>query len=195
VEPPIPRLRKIAIHCPKEHAKYRRSFRAPDGTDVFAGLRIAYCERCQAFWLVIAVRKGTPMPKSVRQYGSLIRTELEKVELMDQWPYVKELKGRRKTDLIEAVRRRARRELLTTPSFETIERVLNFLAEAGEKISLVVDGVVRRIKENGESFILFPDPFGIDPPLGIRYINCPGCNRKYCTDDMVAGSRIIAWIA
>jgi len=127
-----------------------------------------------------------PQPSSIRRYAPLTRDELEKLEIdLERWPYIVKLVAKRKTDLIRGVQERAKRKYLETPSYSTVERVLEFCAEAGEKIGFVVNGVIRRIQENGESFVRFPDPFGIDPPFLERVFHCPGCGKEFTADDMI----------
>ncbi len=185
----VPRLSRLEVHCPKEHALHRITYRAQDGNEVFAGIRLTYCKLCGAFWPVRAEPKA-PHPKSIREYAPLIRDELEKLEVdLKNWPYIKKLFARRKTYLISKVQEKAWGLYGKTPDYRTVERVLEFCAEAGEKASFVVNGVIRPIKENGESYIRYPDPLGIDPPFAERLFKCPKCGKKYSADDMMVYER------
>lgn len=181
----IPRLSTLAVHCPKEHESDRVTFRASDGTEVFAGIRLTYCPKCQAFWPV-RVSRDAPHPSSIRKYAPLIKSELEKLQVDPyNWPYVKEFIAKRETNIIERVRAKAGEIYGEMPDFRTIKRVLDFCAEAGEKASFIVDGVIRMVKENGRSYVLYPDPYGIDPPLVERRFSCPTCGKEYSADDML----------
>lgn len=175
----------VAGYCPKEHAPYRETLRAPDGTLVFAGIRLTFCRRCEALWPV-RVNPDAPHPRSIREYAPLIKAELVKLNVDPmKWPYVKSLIAKRKSELISRVQLKARELYHKVPDFRTIERVLEFCAEAGEKAALVVDGVIRKIREDGDSYVLYPDPYGIDPPLMELHFNCPTCCSVYSADDMV----------
>lgn len=64
-------------------------------------------------------------------------------------------------------------------------RFLTCVLRLEEKGAFVVRGIVRRVREDGESYVLYPDPYGIDPPLMKRVCKCPSCGKEMCADHMV----------
>ena len=181
-------IREFVIHCIKEHSRYRWIVKAADGTEEFAGVKIAYCEICRGFWPQRAT-SWSALAKSIIRCGPLIAESLPKWTEEKLRDFIRnpkrELTARRKTSLIKEVQQKAKAKYGHIPSFTTVDKVLRFCVEAGRKLGVTPNGIVRKIPADGEAYIRTPDPFGIDPPLGFRHFACSNCGRVTDVTDTI----------